>query len=46
MSAEQDAGKSGKKLAALLGLGASSYLAAAISRFPNYQGVTAICSQP
>ena len=39
MSAEQDAGKSGKKLAALLGLGS-------IILFPNYQGVTAICSQP
>lgn len=45
MSAEQDAGKSGKKLAALLGLG-SIILFGAISRFPNYQGVTAICSQP
>ncbi len=46
MSAEQDAGKSGRNWLPCLDWAASSYLAAVISRFPNYQGVTAICSQP
>lgn len=46
MSAEQDAGKSGKKLAALLGLGSIILFGGGYIAFPNYQGVTAICSQP
>lgn len=46
MSAEQDAGKSGKKLAALLGLGSIILFGVGYIAFSKISGVTAICSQP